>query len=262
MLLTIDAGNTNLCFGVFDGETSVVQWRKATAERQTADDYAVWLLQLMKLCGIAREDISAAVISTVVPSALYPLKLLCRRYFHCEPLVIGEPDVALGVQALVDRPEEVGADRLINALSGYRRYGGSLIIVDFGTATTFDVVNAEGNYIGGVIAPGIGLSMAALHQGAAKLPMVEVEHPGKVIGISTVSAMKSGLFWGYMGLVEGIIRRIQSEYGGPMKTIATGGLGALFTTHSPDISVYDADLTMEGLRVVYTMNHKAEEALP
>lgn len=257
MLLTIDAGNTNIGFAVFDGDQLAGQWRAATNEQRTSDEYAVWLTHLMQMQEIDRHRIQAAVISTVVPNALYSLQKLCRDYFRCEPLVVGQAGVKIGIEAKVDRPSEVGADRLVNALGGYCRYGGNLVLIDFGTATTFDVVGETGDYMGGVIAPGLNLSLTALHEAAAQLPKVAVEYPEKVIGTSTVSAMKSGLFWGYMGLIEGIVNRIQSEYGKTMQVIATGGLARLFSKHSAVIDQDDPDLTLYGLLEIHNLNKKA-----
>lgn len=254
MLLAIDAGNTNIVFAVYDGETIRCQWRTVTQASRTADEYAVVLKSLMELNGFSFADFDGAIIATVVPAALFDLRELCRNYFKLEPLVIGDPAVKLGLKVLTIRPESVGADRLINSVAAHSQYGGSLIIVDFGTATTFDIVNADGDYEGGVISPGINLSAEALHKAAAMLPRVAVTRTLSVIGKDTVPAMQSGLYWGYIGLIEGIVRRVKAEYGEPMTVIATGGLGRVFYRQTPVIDHYDPDLTIRGLTQIYARN--------
>ena len=253
MLLAIDSGNTNTVFAIFDGEVLVSQWRAATAADRTADEYAVWLSQLMGLESLAAGTIDGAIIATVVPQTLFSLRLLCRRYFGCEAMVVGA-GVELGIAVRIERPTEVGADRLVNAVAAHATYGEALIIVDFGTATTFDVVDANGDYAGGVIAPGVNLSLQALHQAAAQLPRIAVEKPRSVIGGATVPAMQSGVYWGYVGLIEGLIARIQEEFGSTMKVIATGGLAPLFATGTSVIDHVDADLTVRGLCEIYARN--------
>ncbi len=251
MLLAIDAGNTNIVFALL-GEDGVRQrWRISTVANRTADEYMVWLNQLMQLEGLTPNGISGAIIATVVPQALFPLQLLCRRYFNTEPLVVGDPNVKLGIGV---KAHEVGADRLVNAVAAQEIYGGPLVILDFGTATTFDVVDDEGNYVGGVISPGVNLSLEALHMAAAKLPRIAVERPTQVIGRSTVPAMQSGVYWGYVGLIEGITARIQKEYGKPMKVVATGGLATLFAGAAACIEDVDQELTIKGLFKIYKMN--------
>ncbi len=254
MLLAINCGNTNVVFAVFAGEDLHGSWRAATEVRRTADEYAVWLMQLMALQGMTPADIDGAIVATVVPEALFNLKTLVRRYFACEPLIVGDDAVRLGIKIDIDRPEDAGADRLVNAVAAHRRYGGPLIVVDFGTATSFDVVNDRGDYIGGVIAPGVNLSLDALYMAAAKLPRVAVQRPRRVIGKSTVPAMHSGIFWGYVGLIEGLVARIQAEYGAPMKVIATGGLAPLFHDATGVIEHTDPDLTLHGLEMLYRLN--------
>jgi len=254
VLLAIDSGNTNIVFAVYDGETRRGEWRSASNPNRTTDEYAVWLSQLMALEGLAREDIDGAILANVVPKADYTLRSLCRRYFGQEPLLVGAPEVDLGIEALVDRPEEVGADRLVNAVGARTRFEGPLIVVDFGTATTFDVVDAAGNYCGGVIAPGINLSLEALDAAAAKLPRVAIARPPRVIGKATVPAMQSGVYWGYVGLIEGLVARIQAEFGAPMTVIATGGLAPLFAEATEAIQHLDADLTLRGLVAIYRRN--------
>jgi type III pantothenate kinase len=256
MLLAIDAGNTNIVFAVHDGESIRCEWRAVTKTTRTADEYAVLVKPLLELNGLKFSDIHAAIIATVVPAALFDLRQLCRRYLNVEPLVIKDPAVDLGLRILTDRPESVGADRLVNAVAAHAQFPGPLIVVDFGTATTFDVVNADGDYEGGVISPGINLSAEALHKAAAMLPRVAVARTQAVIGKDTVPAMQSGLYWGYISLIEGIVARITTEYGKPMTVIATGGLGKVFYRQTPAIDHYDPDLTIRGLVQIYARNAK------
>lgn len=257
MLLAIDSGNTNIVFAVYDGEQVRGEWRSSTTTNRTADEYGVWLNQLMAIEGLDRTAITAAIIATVVPATLFSLKTLCRKYFGCEPLVVGEPNVELGLQVLLDRPEEVGADRLVNAVAAHKYYQGPLIVIDFGTATTFDVVDAKGNYCGGAIAPGPNLSLEALHLAAAKLPRVAIGRPRSVIGKATVPAMQSGVFWGYIGLIEGLVQRIEAEFGSPMTVVATGGLAPLFKDATKSIHHIDSDLTLRGLLEIQQRNVRA-----
>lgn len=254
MLLAIDSGNTNVVFAVYDSDARRGEWRSARMSGKTADEYAVWLTQLMAMDGIDPKAIDAAIIANVVPAASHDLTMLCRRYFDCEPMVVGEPGVDLGVDVLIPNPEEVGADRLVNAVGASETYDGALIIVDFGTATTFDVVDENGAYRGGAIAPGINLSLEALHTAAAKLPRVAVARPPKVIGTGTVSAMQSGIFWGYVGLIDGLVERISQEFGAKMSVIATGGLAPLFMDATDAIDHLDRDLTLRGLLAIYKRN--------
>ncbi len=258
MLLTIDSGNTNVVFAVFDdGGKLRASWRAANDTRRTADEFGIWLSQLMTLEGIKREEITGAIIASVVPAIVYSLRSLCVRYFKVEPLVLGAPNVDPGLKVLLDNPEEAGADRIANTVAAFATYGGPLIVLDFGTATTFDVVDGEGNFAGGCIAPGINLSLEALHMAAAKLPRVAIEPPAKVIGSNTVGAIKSGVFWGYVGLIEGIVKRIEIEFGQPMKVVATGGLAALFNRHTNLIQHLDPDLTLRGLWQIYERNTRS-----
>jgi len=257
MLLAINSGNTNASFAVYDGDSQRGRWRISTDPRRTADEYGVWLSQLMGLKGLKPSDIDGAIIASVVPDALFNLKALVRGFFGCNPLVIGDSDGnRLGIAAAIDRPEEAGADRLVNAYAAHHRYGGPAIVVDFGTATTFDIVDDKGAYAGGVIAPGINLSLQALYMAAAKLPNVAIEKPKQVIGKSTVPAMQSGVFWGYVGLIDGLVGRIKREYGAPMKVIATGGLAQMFKDAAESIENVDADLTLDGLVWLYRANVK------
>ena len=250
LLLAIDVGNTNTVFALYRERHALGQWRISTIHERTADEYAAALTQLMTLKGYSHGDVGAAVISSVVPQALTPLKSMCREFFSCTARVVGD-DLAVTIPVVVDNPREVGADRLVNAVAAHTRYQGPLIVVDFGTATTFDVIDEGGRYCGGVIATGINLSLEALHRAAAKLPRVAVERPDRVIGTSTVSAMQSGVFWGYVSMIEGIVARIRSEFGAEMKVIATGGLAGLFAGATDVIEQVDRDLTMAGLVELY-----------
>ncbi|MDQ2803775.1 MAG: type III pantothenate kinase [Pseudomonadota bacterium] len=253
MLLVIDAGNTNVVVAVHDAGTWQGVWRIRTAAQRTSDEYAVWLLSLLDRAGLKAAMVSAAVIGTVVPAALYHLRRLCRDWFAIEPL-IARASLDWGFDIKVDNPEEVGADRLLNSLAAHRQFGGPLVIVDLGTATTFDVVDKDGAYLGGVIAPGINLSLEALHQAAAQLPRIGIGRPQAVIGRATVPAMQSGTYWGNIGLIEGIVARIKAEYGGPMKVIATGGLAPLLSEGTLAIEHIAPDLTLEGLRILAERN--------
>ncbi|MBN9561634.1 MAG: type III pantothenate kinase [Alphaproteobacteria bacterium] len=252
MLLVIDAGNTNVVFAVHDKSWRGV-WRIATEAQRTSDEYAVWLLALLQHSGLKPADVERAVIGTVVPAALYHLRRLCRDWFSVEPLV-ARATLDWGFDIRIDNPEEVGADRLLNSLAAHRQFGGPLVIVDFGTATTFDVVEKDGGYIGGVIAPGINLSIEALHQAAARLPRIGIGRPQAVIGRGTVAAMQSGVYWGYVGLVEGLITRIRAEHGGPLRVVATGGLAPLFSEGTTMIEAIEPDLTLDGLRLLAERN--------
>ena len=253
MLLAVDAGNTNVVFAVHDGTEWRGRWRIATRADRTSDEYAVWLLALFQLAGLKPADIDRCCIGTVVPAALYNLRRLSREWFACEPL-IARSTVNWGFEIQVDRPQEVGADRLLNALASHHHYKGPLIVIDFGTATTFDVVDGDGAYLGGVIAPGINLSLEALHQAAARLPRIGIGRPQAAIGRDTVSAMQSGIYWGYVGLIEGIVARIRAEHDAPLKVIATGGLAPLFAEGTTVIERIDPDITLEGLRLLAERN--------
>jgi type III pantothenate kinase len=255
MLLAIDSGNTNIVFAIFDENGEIRgKWRVSTNVNRTADELGVWLMQLMSIEGLDRSRVDGAAIATVVPDTMFALKALCRKYFNVEPVIVGEAGVRLMVENMTDRPEEVGADRLVNAVAAHAVHGGPLIVVDFGTATTFDVVDQEGRYYGGVIAPGINLSLEALHMAAAKLPRVAIRKPDKVIGTNTVTAMQSGIFWGYVALIEGMVARIRAEFGAAMKVIATGGLAPLFAESTSVIESVDGDLTLRGLLLVHQCN--------
>ncbi len=253
MLLVVDAGNTNIVFAVHDGAGWRGIWRIGTDTRRTSDEYAVWLLALLGLCGLERGQVERAVIGTVVPAALYHLRRLCRDWFAVEPL-IASARLDWGFAIDMDNPSEVGVDRLVNGLAAHQKYGGPLIVIDFGTATTFDVVDAQGSYCGGVIAPGVNLSVEALHNAAARLPRIGVGRPHAVIGRNTLVAMRSGIFWGYIGLVEGITARIRGEFEATMKVVATGGLAPLFSEGTEVIERIDPELTLDGLRLLAARN--------
>ncbi|MGY6547510.1 MAG: type III pantothenate kinase [Roseinatronobacter sp.] len=253
MLLTIDCGNTNTVFAIWDGQEFVATWRTATEVTRTADQYFVWLNSLMNLTGIYA-DISDVVISSTVPRVVFNLRVLCDRYFHCRPLVVGKPECLLPVPPRVQEGVKPGPDRLANAAAVHERFGGDVVVVDFGTATNFDVIAQDGAYVGGVIAPGVNLSLQALHQGAAALPHVDISQPERVIGTNTVECIQSGVFWGYIGLVEGITARIRREYGRPMTVIGTGGLAPLFGQAENLFDRIEGDLTLHGLRVIHDHN--------
>lgn len=254
MLLAIDVGNTNTLFGLHDGDAWRAQWRSATDSTKTADDYAVWMSELCRLEGLAFGEIEACVISTVVPQAKFNFRNFARRYLNVEPLFIGEPEVKLGVPIRINRPEQVGADRLVNAIGAHLEHEGALIVVDSGTATTFDVIGEDGGFEGGVISPGINLSMRALHDAAASLPRIAIQRPPQVIGQDTVSAMQSGIFLAYLDLIDGLIRRIKKEYQKPLTVVGTGGVASLFEGESEEIDVYDPDVTIRGLLEVHKRN--------
>lgn len=254
MLLAIDVGNTNTKFALYGGGDWKGQWRASTSSARTADEYAPWLSELLSYQGFKLTDIKACVISTVVPQALFHLRNLARRYLNTEPMVVGEDGVKLGIPLRIDNPREAGADRLVNALGAYIVHGGPAIIIDSGTATTFDVIGADGGLEGVIIAPGINLSLQALHTAAARLPRIEIRKPPKVLGKNTVNAMQSGVYWGYVALIEGLVARLKAEYGAPMKVIATGGVASLFEGEAGCIDVFDDELTPRGLLEVFKRN--------
>ncbi|MDO9222640.1 MAG: type III pantothenate kinase [Caulobacter sp.] len=255
MLLAIEQGNTNTLFAVHDGETWIAQWRSATESTRTADEYAVWLSQLFEMNGLSMKGLSGCIISSVVPQSIFNLRNLSRRYLGVEPLIIGE-NAELGVDVRIDKPSEAGADRLVNAVGAHIVYPGPLIVIDSGTATTFDIVGADGGFEGGVIAPGVNLSMQALHDAAAKLPRIAIQRPerNRVVGTDTVTAMQSGVFWGYIGLIEGLIARIKAERGEHLTVVATGGVVSLFEGATDMIDYFDPDLTIRGLLEIYRRN--------
>jgi type III pantothenate kinase len=249
MLLAIDAGNTNIVFALFEGEALKHHWRIRTETARTADEYISWLYPLFTRAELEFSDVEGAVISSVVPEANFNLETLCGDAFGCQPLAASHKTVDIKVN--LPRPEEIGADRLVNAAAAVRDYKAPVIVIDFGTATTFDVINARGEYCGGAIAPGVNLSAEALHRAAAKLPKINVAKPAKVVGIDTIGAMQSGLYWGYAGLIEGLLDRITRETGEKPRVIATGGLAGLFAGNIPAIDQVDEDLTLRGLLYIY-----------
>ncbi len=249
MLLAIDAGNTNIVFAVYRGSEQLQLWRFATDARRTADEYAALLTPLFQQAGLLFKGISDVVLCSVVPDATFHLAQLCRGYFSCEPLTVNHDSIDLPVR--LARPQEAGADRLVNAVAVKAFYSFPAVVIDFGTATTFDVVDASGAFCGGVIAPGVNLSLAALHQAAAKLPKISFQRPQTVIGADTVSAMQSGVFWGYVSLIEGMIARIQSEMGVKPFIVTTGGLSTLFGNGLSGVDAVDPDLTLRGLVYIY-----------
>jgi type III pantothenate kinase len=253
MLLAIEQGNTNTLFAVHDGQTWTAQWRTATDAARTADEYAVWLSQLLNMAGLQLGVFDGCIISSVVPQSIFNLRNLARRYLHVEPLVIGE-NAELGIDVRIDKPSEAGADRLVNAIGAHVVYPGDLIVIDSGTATTFDLVGADGGFEGGVIAPGINLSMEALHTAAAKLPRVAIQKPQRVVGTDTVVAMQSGVFWGYIGMIEGVVARIKGEWAKPLTVIATGGIASLFHGATTAVDHFDPDLTIRGLLEIWRRN--------
>ena len=253
MLLAIEQGNTNTLFAVHDGVDWVAQWRTATESTRTADEYAVWLSQLLTMRGLSINQLDGCIISSVVPQSIFNLRNLSRRYLNVEPLVIGD-NVDLGIAVRILKPSEAGADRLVNAIGAHLVYPGDLIIIDSGTATTFDVVAADGAFEGGVIAPGINLSLQALHEAAAMLPRIAIQKPERVIGKDTVSNMQSGVFWGYVALIEGLVARIKAEWGQPMTVIGTGGVASLFEGATDSIDRFDPDLTIRGLLEIWRRN--------
>ena len=254
MLLAIDTGNTNTLFAIHDGKEWIVEWRIATNATRTADEYAVWFHQLLVMQGLSFEDISECVISTVVPQSLFNMRNLSRRHLNVDPIIIGEEGVKIGIGIRNVNPKEVGADRLVTALGAIKRYKGNLIIIDSGTATTFDVISEDGYFEGGIISPGISLSVKALHKAAAQLPRIEIRRPDNVVGHSTVSAMQSGIFWGYIGLIDGLVERIIEEENRSFTVIGTGGVASLFEGASRTIKHYDSNLTIDGLLEIWRLN--------
>ncbi len=257
MLLAIEQGNTNTLFAVHDGKDWIAQWRSATESTRTADEYAVWLSQLLEMNGLSLKLLTGCIISSVVPQSIFNLRNLSRRYLHVEPLIVGE-NADLRIAVRIDKPSEAGADRLVNAIGAHIEYPGPLIVIDSGTATTFDIVAADGGFEGGIIAPGINLSMQALHDAAAKLPRIAIQRPerNRVVGTDTVTAMQSGVFWGYISLIEGLISKIKAERGEHLTVVATGGVVSLFEDATTMIDHYDPDLTIRGLLEIHRRNQR------
>lgn len=258
MLLAIDAGNTNVVFALVEGRRIMARWRIATDPRRTADEYAVWLTQLLQIEGFGRADIKLVAIATVVPRALHNLQVLASKYFNTEALIAGRAPLEWGIALDVDEPQSLGADRAVNTIAAHMLHPGDLITIDFGTATTFDVSDYEGAYKGGIIAPGINLSLDALVTAAAKLPRIAIEPPatqGGVIGRNTVDQMQIGIFWGYIAMIEGLVARLKSDVGRPAKVIATGGLASLFEPHTSVFDAIEPDLTIQGLAIMCERAH-------
>jgi type III pantothenate kinase len=255
-LFCVDIGNTNIVMGLYDGEELASHWRVATVHRRMADEYAMLVLDLFERAALDTEDVSGVIVASVVPPLTGVFEKLSQRYFQQTPMVVG-PGVRTGVPILYDSPQEVGADRIVNAVAAYQRYRSSVCIVDFGTATTFDALSAAGEYLGGAIAPGIGIAAEALFQRTAKLPRIELVRPPGAIGKTTVQSMQSGLLFGYVGLVEGMIARFRAELGPEMKVLATGGLASLIAQETPAIDAVDPWLTLDGLRLIWNMNQDA-----
>lgn len=252
MLLVADVGNTNVVFALFEGQTIKARWRIATDPRRTGDEYAVWLLQLLAIEGYKREDVTQIIIGTVVPRAVHNLTVLSQKYFGVEPLVAGQGAAEWGFAVDVDEPRSLGADRALNAIAAHAKYQGDLIVVDFGTATTFDAIDFKGAYKGGIIAPGLNLSLDALVGNTAKLPRIAIEAPrsDSVIGTNTEDQMLIGVFWGYCAMMEGLTAKMKAEIGRPAKVVATGGLAILFDNHTDLFDHVDSDLTLDGLAIL------------
>jgi len=253
MLLALDVGNTNTVIGVFDGQALVTHWRLSTRREGTRDEYGMLIKGLFDFGGLEFQGVSAIIISSVVPPLQGPLEEMSRQYFGVEPMVVG-PGIKTGMPILYESPREVGADRIVNAVAAFEAYGGPCIVVDFGTATTFDAISARGEYVGGVICPGIGISSEALFQHAAKLPRVDISRPKVVIGRNTVGSMQAGLYYGYLSLVEGVVARMRVELGGKAAVVATGGLAQLLLTESTAVDHVDPLLTLTGLRILFERN--------
>jgi type III pantothenate kinase len=258
MLLAVDAGNTNIVFALVDSDRTIrTRWRIATDPRRTGDEYAVWLSQLLSLEGYGRSDVTGVIISTVVPRATHNLQVLATKYFGTEALIAGQAPVEWGMALDVEEPQNLGADRAVNAVAAHALHAGDLVVIDFGTASTFDVVDYSGAYKGGIIAPGINLSLDALVNAAAKLPRIAIEAPAtaSVIGRDTVSQMNIGIYWGYIAMIEGLVTRLKHEIGRPAKVVATGGLAVLFEKHTNVFDTIEPDLTIQGLAMLWERAH-------
>lgn len=253
MILVLDVGNTNIVLGVYKGDDLITNWRISTNRQQTADEYGMLISDLFRYHNLDKDSIEAIIISSVVPPIMPMLEEMSRNYFGLEPLIVG-PGIKTGMPILYENPREIGADRVVNAIAGFEKYGGPLIIVDFGTATTFCVISAKGEYLGGCITPGIGIATEALFQRAAKLPRIELVKPKKIIGKNTISSMQAGIIYGYIGQVDGIVERIKEEISGELFVIATGGMASLIAEESKTVQKVDKWLTLDGLKIIYQRN--------
>ncbi|MFD0717152.1 type III pantothenate kinase [Paenibacillus sp. GCM10027626] len=255
MILVVDVGNTNIVLGIYKKQTLLHHWRLSTNRSGTVDEYGVMIHNLFHIAGVKLQQIEGVIISSVVPPLMRTLEQLCRQYLHHTPLIVG-PGVKTGLNIRYENPREVGADRIVNAVAGVEKYGAPLIIVDFGTATTFDFIDENGNYLGGAIVPGIGISTEALYQRAAKLPRIELVKPKSVVGRNPITSMQAGIIFGYAGQVDGIVGRIRREFNVNPKVIATGGLAELIASESETIDLVDPLITLEGLRLIYERNQE------
>jgi type III pantothenate kinase len=252
-LLAVDIGNTNTVVGLYKGARLAKSWRLMTVRERTADEHGILVRSLLELGGFDGTRFDGIAVSCVVPPLLPSIKEMATKYFDCSPFVV-EPGIKTGMPVLIEHPQEVGADRIVHSVAGFHQFGGPCIVIDFGTATTFDAISAAGEYLGGVIAPGIMISAEALFQRAAKLPRVEIKEPSSIIGRSTVGAMQSGIFYGYLGLVEKVVSLLEQELGDNTTVVATGGLAALIAKHTSSVDHVEPDLILEGLRILFEMN--------
>jgi type III pantothenate kinase len=256
MLLALDVGNTNITIGAFEGTNLTGRWRLRTIREQTPDEWGILMRNLFSLSGLDLSKVNGAIISSVVPAVDQPLSAMVERYFHCEPMFVSHT-TDIGIENRYDNPREVGADRLVNAVAGFHKYGGPCVVVDLGTAINFDVVSRDGAFLGGLIAPGIGMSISGLFAKTARLPMVDFRAPERVIGGNTVGSIQSGLYHGFLGLIDHIVEKVTAELGPDTKAIATGGQGKLIVEGSHMIKIYDEELTLEGLRLIWDRNRNS-----